>query len=48
MGKGEHKERTYLKALKEARESGADDYEAAEIAEKETIAKHGSLPEENK
>lgn len=48
MPKGEHILRTYLSALKEARESGLDEYEAAEYAEKITMAKHGRLPEEGK
>jgi hypothetical protein len=46
MPKGEHILRTYLAALKEARTEGKDDYEAAEYAEKVTLAKHGRLPEE--
>jgi hypothetical protein len=39
--------RTYLRELREARMSGADDWEAAKIAEKATKAKHGKLPKEN-
>lgn len=48
MTSGKHILRTYLQALKEARQAGADDYKAAEIAEKETMRKHGKLPEEGK
>jgi hypothetical protein len=48
MMKGKHVERTYLEALKEARTSGADDYEAADVAEAETIRVHGKMPKEKK
>lgn len=47
MPRGENREKTYLAALKEARESGADDYEAADIAEAETIKKHGGMSDPN-
>lgn len=40
--------KTYLDALKEARQSGADQYEAADIAEKATLRKHGKLPKEGR
>lgn len=46
MPKGKHIEATYLKALKEARQGGADDQEAAKIAEEITLKEHGKLPPE--
>jgi hypothetical protein len=48
MPKGEHIIKTYLGELKEARTEGMDDYDAADAAEKATVAKHGRLPEEGK
>lgn len=48
MPKGEHIIKTYLDALKEARETGSDDYDAADIAEQVTIDKHGRMPKEGK
>jgi len=46
--KGKHVKSTYLDALAEARKAGADDYEAADIAEAETIRIHGKMPKEGK
>lgn len=46
MVQGEHIIKTYLDAIKEAKQSGSDDYEAADIAEQVTLDKHGRLPKE--
>lgn len=48
MTKGKHVERTWLQALKEARLSGQDDYDAADTAQQVTLDKHGKLPKEGK
>lgn len=40
--------KTYLEALREARQSGADDYQAADIAERATVQRHGRMPKEGK
>lgn len=36
--------RYYLKRLAEYRKQGYDDYKAADLAEKDTKAKHGYIP----
>lgn len=48
MAKGEHIIKTYLDAVKEAKMSGQDDYDAADTAEQVTMDKHGRLPKEGK